>query len=146
MGRNRKEPHAKTKGPAQLSEEEIARLRDELLRKRAAILANVDEIEGEALRRSRSEASGDLSYAPIHMADVGTDSYNQDLALNLADGERELLQEVDAALQRIEEGTYGFCEATGQPIGRARLEAIPWAKYCVEYARRLEGRAGGGGR
>jgi RNA polymerase-binding protein DksA len=117
-----------------------------LLRKRGAILANVDEIEGEALRRSRSEASGDLSYVPIHMADVGTDSYNQDLALNLADGERELLQEVDAALHRIDEGTYGFCEATGRPIGKARLEAIPWAKYCVAYARRLEeGTKGGEG-
>ena len=122
-----------------LTEADIARLQEMLLRKRESILANVGEIEGEALHRSRSEASGDLSYVPIHMADVGTDSYNQDVALSLADGERELLREVDAALSRMEEGTYGFCEATGQPIPMTRLEAMPWARYCVEHARKLEG-------
>ena len=133
----------KTGGPTRgrkrgLTDADVVRLKETLLRKRAAILANVGEIEGEALSHSRSEASGDLSYMPIHMADVGTDSYNQDLALSLADGERDLLREVDAALNRIEEGTYGFCEGTGQPIAKVRLEAMPWAKYCVAYARTLE--------
>lgn len=126
-----------------LSDADIARLKEILLQKRQAILANVGEIEGEALNRSRSEASGDLSYMPIHMADIGTDSYNQDLALDLANGERDLLREVDDALNRIEEGTYGFCEGTGKPIPKARLEAIPWARYCVEYARKLEGKPEG---
>jgi len=125
-----------------LSDEDVARLKEVLLQKRDAILANVGEIEGEALNHARSEASGDLSYMPIHMADVGTDSFNQDLALSLVHGERDLLREVEAALNRIEEGTYGFCEGTGKPIPRARLEAIPWARYCVEYARQLE--EGGG--
>jgi len=125
-----------------LNDEDVARLKETLLQKRGAILANVDEIEGEALNHARSEASGDLSYMPIHMADIGTDSYNQDLALDLVDGERDLLREVDAALNRIEEGTYGFCEGTGKPIPRARLEAMPWARYCVEYARQME--KGGG--
>lgn len=122
-----------------LTDADVVRLQEMLLQKREAILANVGEIEGEALNRSRAEASGDLSYVPIHMADVGTDSYNQDVALSLANGERDLLREVDAALHRIEEGTYGFCEATGRPIPKTRLEAMPWARYCVEYARTLEG-------
>ncbi|UCD50192.1 MAG: TraR/DksA C4-type zinc finger protein [Phycisphaerales bacterium] len=125
-----------------LTDADVARLQEMLLEKREAILANLGEIEGEALNRSRAEASGDLSYVPIHMADVGTDSYNQDVALSLANGERDLLREVDAALNRIEEGTYGFCEGTGIPIPKTRLEVMPWARYCVEYARKLEGGPG----
>ena len=121
-----------------LTEVDVARLREILLRKREAILVNVGEMEAEALDHSRSEASGDLSSVPIHMADIGTDSYNQDLALSLADGERDLLREVDAALNRIADGTYGFCEATGQPIAKARLKAMPWARFCLEYAKKLE--------
>ena len=54
------------------------------------------------------------------------------------DRERKMLKEIDDALQRIEDGTYGICEATGKPIAKARLEAKPWAKYRVEYARMLE--------
>jgi RNA polymerase-binding transcription factor DksA len=54
------------------------------------------------------------------------------------DSERKLLRETDDALQRIEEGTYGICESTGKQIRKARLEAQPWARYCVEYARMLE--------
>jgi RNA polymerase-binding protein DksA len=54
------------------------------------------------------------------------------------DSERKLLQEIDDALQRIEEGAYGICEGTGKPIPKARLRAQPWARCCVEYARSLE--------
>jgi len=54
------------------------------------------------------------------------------------DGERRLLTEIDEALRRIEEGTYGICEGTNKPIPKARLEAQPWARYCVEYARMIE--------
>ena len=75
---------------------------------------------------------------PIHMADLGTDNYEQEFALGLMDSERKLLREIDDALQRIEEGTYGICEATGEPIATNRLKAKPWARYCVEYARKLE--------
>jgi RNA polymerase-binding protein DksA len=72
------------------------------------------------------------------MADIGTDNYEQEFALGLMDSERKLLKEIDDALQRIEKRTYGICEGTGKPISKARLEAQPWARYCVEYARMLE--------
>ncbi len=75
---------------------------------------------------------------PIHMADIGTDNYEQEFALGLMDSERKLLREIDDALQRIEEGTYGICEGTGKSISKARLNAQPWARYCVEYARIVE--------
>jgi RNA polymerase-binding protein DksA len=109
-----------------------------LLEKRREILNNVNEIEGEALKKSRMDASGDLSSMPIHMADIGTDNYEQEFALGLMDSERKLLREIDEALERIEKRTYGTCQGTGKPIPKARLEAQPWAKYCVEYARMLE--------
>ena len=75
---------------------------------------------------------------PIHMADIGTDNYEQEFALGLMDGERKLLREIDDALEHFEQGTYGICEGTGKPIPKARLEAQPWARYCVDYARMLE--------
>ena len=109
-----------------------------LMEKRREILRNVSEFEDEALRKSLLDASGDLSSMPIHMADLGTDNYEQEFALGLMDSERKLLREIDKALGRLEKKTYGICEATGKSISRARLEAQPWARYCVEYARMLE--------
>jgi RNA polymerase-binding protein DksA len=109
-----------------------------LLQKRREIISNVNEMEDEALKQSRLDASGDLSSMPIHMADIGTDNYEQEFALGLMDSERKLLREIDEALQRTEQGTYGLCEGTGKQIPKARLEAQPWARYCVEYARMLE--------
>jgi len=109
-----------------------------LLEKRREILINVSEFEDEALRKSRQDATGDLSSMPIHMADLGTDNYEQEFALGLMNSERKLLREIDEALERIEQKTYGTCQATGKPIGKARLAAQPWARYCVEHARLLE--------
>lgn len=121
-----------------LSVADANHFRELLLEKRREILKNVTEFEDEALRRSRLDASGDLSSMPIHMADLGTDNYEQEFSLELMDSEIKLLHEIDNALIRIENKTYGICEATGKPISRARLEAQPWARYCVEYARLLE--------
>lgn len=121
-----------------LSAAEVEHFKQLLLEKRREILRNVNEIEDEALKKSRLDASGDLSSMPIHMADLGTDNYEQEFVLGLMDSERKLLREIDDALQRIAAGTYGICEGTGKPIPKARLEAQPWAKYCVEYARMLE--------
>jgi len=100
-----------------------------LMEKRREILRNVSEFEDEALRKSHLDATGDLSSMPIHMADLGTDNYEQEFALGLMDSERKLLRE---------DKTYGICEATGKPISKARLKAQPWARFCVEHARMLE--------
>ncbi|MHC4842338.1 MAG: TraR/DksA family transcriptional regulator [Planctomycetota bacterium] len=109
-----------------------------LLEKRMEILSDVAKIENESLKKSRLDATGDLSNVPIHMADIGTDNFEQEFALDLMDGERKLLDEIHRALERIEDGTYGICEGTGKQIPKARLKAQPWARYCVEYARKVE--------
>ena len=113
---------------------DIEHFRQILLKKRQEIAGNVSEIEEEALKAS----DGDISNMPIHMADAGTDNYEQEFALGLMDNERKLLRKIEDALERIEQETYGTCEATDVPISKARLEAKPWARYCVEYAKKLE--------
>ncbi len=124
---------AETKPESNLTPEEIEQFRQMLLQKRAEILGDVLTLHNEALNKDRREAAGDLSSMPIHMADLGTDNYELEFTLGLIEGERAILKEVDEALKRIQQGTYGICLATGKPIGKARLRAKPWAKYCYEY-------------
>ncbi|MCG3129210.1 MAG: RNA polymerase-binding transcription factor DksA [Phycisphaerae bacterium] len=116
-----------------LTSRDIAELRQALLLKRSQLIGDVTTLHKEALRSNRQDASGDLSSMPIHMADIGTDNYEQEFTLGLIEGERKNLREIEAALERIERGTYGLCQATGRPIGKARLKANPWAKFCYEY-------------
>ena len=117
---------------------EIQHFRELLLQKWTEIVGDVDSIESEVLKKSRLDAAGDLSSMPIHMADLGTDNFEQEFALGLMDGERKILAEIGDALKRINEGVYGICEGTGKPIARARLEAKPWARYCIKYATMVE--------
>jgi DnaK suppressor protein len=117
-----------------LTSAEIKKFKATLLKKLSEILGNVTSMESEALRRDRS----DLSNMPIHMADLGTDSCEIDNIIGLVDSERRILVEVNDALSRIEDGTYGICEGRGEPIPKQRLKAIPWARYCVACATLLE--------
>lgn len=134
----RKKVNRPAKKEDKLTAADIAHFKQLLMEKRKEIFNSVTEIKDEALNKSMLDASGDLSSMPIHMADLGTDTYDQEFALGLMDSERKLLQEIDDTLQRIQEGTFGICEGTGEPISKARLEAKPWARYCVEYAQKLE--------
>jgi DnaK suppressor protein len=136
--KTRQEVSATRRKKRRLTAVELKKYQELLLQKRREILANVTEFQDEALKKSRLDASGDLSCMPIHMADLGTDNYEQEFALGLMNSERKLLREIDEALGRIEKKTYGICEGTGKPIPKARLKAQPWARYCVEYARMLE--------
>ena len=120
----------KTKMPVK----ELNAYRDLLLEKRRAIVGMVSGLEREALRSS----GGNLSNMPIHMADVGSDVFEQDFTLGMAETERGLLNEIDKALERIERKTYGICQSTGKPIPKARLKAKPWAQYTIEAARENE--------
>jgi len=109
-----------------------------LLAKRRALIGDMNHIESEALRTNRQEGTGDLSNMPTHPADIGTDNYEQEFTLGLLESERVLLREINEALERIENRTYGICLGTGQAITNARLRARPWSKYGIEYARMLE--------
>jgi len=129
-----KKASSTSKAKWHLSPKDIKSFKQILLTKRKEIIGDMNEMEDESL----NDNSGDLSSMPIHMADLGTDNYEQEFALELVDTERKLLRKIDDALNRIDEGTYGICEATDKPIKKARLEAKPWARYCIEYVREAE--------
>ncbi|MFP4502575.1 MAG: TraR/DksA family transcriptional regulator [Candidatus Hydrogenedentota bacterium] len=106
-----------------------------LLKRREEILAGLDSMRGDLLYQKMTDRpTGDVDAA----AEIGTDSFERETALRVYGNEAEELREIDAALERINEGTYGVCEGTGKPIPKKRLEAFPTARYCVEYQAELE--------
>ncbi len=121
-----------------LSRKELGEYRSLLIEKRRTLMGDMDGMHAEAMRDNRDQGSSDLSTMPVHMADIGTDNYEQEFTLGLLESERQLLREIDEALQRIVDGTYGVCLGTGKPINKSRLRAMPWAKYSIEYARLME--------
>lgn len=124
-----------------LKPHELEEFREILLKKRAEILGDMTGLQSEARVSTESESSSSSSM-PIHMADLGSDTWEQELALSFLENNRTLIREIDDALIRIRDQTYGICLGMNKPITKARLRAKPWAKYCIEYARRLEmGRA-----
>ena len=108
------------------------RIREILLKLREAIMKNVSRLEDDTLKTSRKDAAGDLSSVPYHMADLASDNYDQEFALGLIENEGAELREIDAALQRLHDGTFGICDVCAKPISKKRLTAIPYAKLCVE--------------
>jgi DnaK suppressor protein len=134
LGSNWIDMRKKKASKAKLSSAEIRKLKAMLLDKRSEILGNVTSMESETLRRERS----DLSNLPIHMADMGSDSYEIENTIGLMSSERKILAEIDEALNRMENGTYGVCEGDDEPIPKPRLHAIPWARYCVRCATLIE--------
>lgn len=124
-----------------LTDIELDEFRQLLVRKRAELVDDLDSLEDEALK-NKGAGNGDHSTMPIHMADLGSDNWEQEFTLGLLASERALVCEINDALERIEDRTYGVCVGTRKRITKARLRAKPWAKYCIEYARaREEGRA-----
>jgi len=140
----REAPAARKTVSSGLSAKDLEFFRQRLLERRARLLGDVRTLQNEARSQSGGD-SGVASSMPIHMADLGTDNYEKEFTLNLIQGERTLLREIDEALARINDGTYGICLATGKPIGKARLRAKPWAKYCYEYVLEMERRQQGSG-
>ncbi|UCG16437.1 MAG: TraR/DksA C4-type zinc finger protein [Phycisphaerales bacterium] len=121
-----------------LTKKQLREFKHLLLAKRRELVGDVGNLTDEALGRNRRDATGDLSAMPIHMADLGSDNWEQEFTLGLIDSGRKMLREIDEALARIENRTYGICLATHTPISLERLQAQPWAKHCIEYARARE--------
>lgn len=96
----------------------------------------------EQLQRQMSglakQSAEEVQGYSLHMADSGTDNFDRDFALSLLSSDQDAVYEIEAALNRIEKGTYGVCEVTSKPIPRVRLDAIPWTRYTVEAQAQLE--------
>ncbi|MFN9369992.1 MAG: TraR/DksA family transcriptional regulator [Planctomycetia bacterium] len=105
---------------------------------RARLRGDVSTMADAALRKTRSEASGDLSRMPIHMADIGSDAYEQEFTLSLMASDEGTLEQIEEALERIRTRTFGVCEECEGIISKKRLEAIPFAALCIRCAEKQE--------
>ena len=112
--------------------------KERLLNLRARLRGDVTQMAEATLKKSRSEANGDLSSMPIHMADIGTDNWEQEFTLSLMENEENALEQIENALERIEDNTYGLCEECEAKIPKARLDAIPYTAVCVKCAEHME--------
>ncbi len=119
---------------------ELESYREVLLKLRARLRGDLDQMTDEALRRDQPDSSGNLSNVPLHMADVGTENYDQEFTLSLIENEQVVLEQINDALVRVDSGSFGICDECGEPIAKPRLQAIPYAKYCIECAREMEKR------
>ncbi|QDU81058.1 General stress protein 16O [Polystyrenella longa] len=126
-----------------LKENEFERYRQMLLVIRTRLRGEMEQLTSEAL--DRSDLAGE-SRSPTHMADMGTDSFEQDFTLRFAENEAEVIEEINDALDRIDQGTYGLCEqcledgksAAKSSILKTRLKAIPYTRYCIDCERKRE--------
>jgi RNA polymerase-binding transcription factor DksA len=105
---------------------------------RTHLSAGIELHSEETLKRSAKDDAGDLSSYGQHMADAGTDTFDRDFALSLVSSEQEALSEIEAAIKRIRDGTYGVCEITQKPIAKDRLLAVPFTRYSAEAQKNLE--------
>jgi RNA polymerase-binding transcription factor DksA len=99
------------------------------------------ELKDEALRATGGEASGGLSDVPLHLADLGSHEFEEALTLDLLESEEQIIEEINGALERIEQGTFGRCEGCQREIPRERLQALPYTCHCVACARKLQEKA-----
>jgi RNA polymerase-binding transcription factor DksA len=116
-----------------LTGQQLHRIGERLLEERARVLSVLRRFDEDSAT-SLSAASGDLSDYPFHVADHGTDSYDQEMDIVQAERASRELEEINEALHRLHEqpDRFGICENTGDPIPLQRLEIIPWARTCVE--------------
>jgi len=122
---------SRTPGAQRLTDKDINEFEQRLLAERARIMKEMGHLENTVLKVNQRDSSGDLSGYSFHMADAGTDAMEREKAFLFASAEGRALMEINEALRRLYNGTYGICEVCGEPIGRARLEAVPYARLCV---------------
>ena len=120
-----------------MNKAQLKQFRQLLITERAKLASEIKSI-AEAASKSPREASGDLSAYTLHMADMAADTYERELSMNIISSEQELLYQIDDALKRIDDGSYGICAQCNKPITMSRLKAVPYASMCVACQRTKE--------
>jgi RNA polymerase-binding protein DksA len=113
---------------------ELKEFKQLLLGIRARLRGDVSAMADVALKRNRENGAVETSTMPIHMADLGSDNFEQEFTLSLLETEEDTLAAIESALQRVEEGSFGVCEECAGPIAKSRLQAIPYASLCIKCA------------
>ena len=122
---------------AGLSKTELAEFKALLNVRKRVLQGDVKGLESEAMKKGAD--GGDLSTLPMHLADLGTDSFEQDMSLGLMESESDELQEIQEAFERVSDGTFGLCETCKKKIPKERLKAIPYTRLCVGCKMKEEG-------
>jgi RNA polymerase-binding protein DksA len=123
--------------PAKLDAKALDKIRRQLEEERSGLEAQMADLEEESFRGTQSELTGEVGIDE-DFADAGSATFDREQALSIQNNIRDLIDQVDRALYRIQEGTYGACERCGRPIEAARLKAIPRTLLCTECKRREE--------
>ena len=122
---------------AGFSKTEIGEFKALLLHRRRVLEGDVKSLENEAMKRGSDV--GDLSTLPMHLADLGTDSFEQEMSLGLMESESDELKHINEAFERIADGSFGLCENCKKRIPKERLRAIPYTRLCVNCKMKEEG-------
>ncbi len=118
--------------------QEVETFRQLLESLRARLLGDVEQMTSQALQGRSGDGSGNLSSVPLHLADLGTENFEQEFTLGLIENEQLTLDQISEALLRIKAGKYGSCTECGEAITKQRLQALPYTPHCIGCARRLE--------
>ena len=127
-------------GKKKFNKKELTYFKELILKRKEEILEEIKHISEDTLKKSQKDASGDISGYTYHMADVATDTYDREFSLGLASNEQKSLYELEDALKRMDEGTFGICEECKSIITKVRLKAVPYARLCVKCQEKKEKR------
>ena len=119
------------------TKEQLKQFRQLLIAERTKLADEIKAIARDASTSPR-DASGDLSAYTVHMADMAADTYDRELSMNIVSSEQEILYQIDDALKRLEDGSYGICQQCNQAIVMSRLRAVPYASLCIDCQRSKE--------
>ena len=126
-----RDKNKKPQDTKRISAVELETYKSRLIALRDRIRGDVSTMADGALSQSRSEAAGDLSIMPLHMADIGTDNFEKEQTLSFIQSDHATLKLIEEALVRIKDGTYGTCEDCGAEIPKVRLNVLPYTASCV---------------
>ena len=121
-----------------LTKKDLLYFKKLILKRKEEVLDEIKHISEDTLKKSQKDAAGDISGYTYHMADIATDTYDREFSLSLASNERKVIYEIDDAIKKIEEGTYGVCEECESLIAKTRLKALPYARLCLKCQQKLE--------
>ncbi|MBI4596853.1 MAG: TraR/DksA C4-type zinc finger protein [Candidatus Omnitrophica bacterium] len=119
------------------TKDHLKQFRQLLITERVKLAGEIRAIAQENSKSPR-EASGDLSAYTLHMADMAADTYERELSMNIVSSEQELLYQIDDALKRLDDGSFGLCQQCSEPITMSRLKAVPYASLCISCQRAKE--------
>ncbi|MFH1245715.1 MAG: TraR/DksA family transcriptional regulator [Candidatus Omnitrophota bacterium] len=115
-----------------MDQKQLENFKKLLLKKREELISGMDHLTKDTLNKSQKDASGDLSGYSFHMADQASDNYDREFSLNLATDTQKVLYSIDEALSRIKDKSYGHCLKCNNKITAKRLNAVPYATYCID--------------